>query len=99
MQIVQGFVSGISAGPYPTEQWQQVNINVVESSEASVESTAVLSPSAFVNNEGSLFFQLMPNRYLEKYERQFETIRVSSALQTHCLHQIRTSHTKNYLPR
>ena len=61
-QVVQGFISNISAGSSPAEQWQQVNIEVIETTPISTQSSAVLAPSAFVDQRGSLFFQLMPNR-------------------------------------
>lgn len=60
-QVAYGFVSGVSAGL--GEQWQQVNIEVREITGYAAGETDLLAPSASVDANGALFFQLMPNRY------------------------------------
>ncbi len=62
MQIVHGFVSSISPGPVPKEKWQQVYVEVTEAVSASVEENGLLAPSVTVDHNGSLLFQLIPNR-------------------------------------
>jgi hypothetical protein len=61
-QIVHGFVSSTSPGPAPKEKWQQVYVEVTEAVSASVEENGLLAPSATVDHNGSLLFQLIPNR-------------------------------------